>query len=394
MSRVLFLFALIWSLSPLSFGQANTFTYQGKLTDNGSPANGTYLMQFSLFDAASGGNQIGPTLTFEGGLGPPAVQVTNGVFTIQLDFGAPTPPFDNTPRFDGTPRWLQLSVRKIGELTYTPLTPRQPFTSSPYAIKSATTASADSLSTACVSCITNGHIQSLDGGKVTGAVQNANNATNALNVVGLVQIANGGTGSSTQNFVDLSTDQSVAGNKTFSGSVSVTGANGIFNGNGSGLTNLNASNISSGSLNIPFGQDATTVFSTSSITTGASFVQIPGLSQTVTVPANAVVLVLTDGGLVVSGTTSSTAFTLVDVRIFVDGTVVASDNARQVFATNSPVIGLPGTWSFVRTYLLSPGSHTVSVGINAPSPGSAAATTGSSTGNGLRDSLTVLVLKK
>jgi hypothetical protein len=42
---------------------------------------------------------------------------------------------------------------------------------------------------------------------------------NAANVTGTVAIANGGTGSSTQNFVDLTTAQSVTGNKTFSNTV-------------------------------------------------------------------------------------------------------------------------------------------------------------------------------
>src|ERR1041385_2303704 len=92
---------LLLFASAVVFSQSNTFTYQGKLTDGAVPANGTYLMQFSLFDAQSGGNQIGPTLSFEGNLGPPAIQVVNGIFTVQLDFGVPTPPFDNTPRWDG-----------------------------------------------------------------------------------------------------------------------------------------------------------------------------------------------------------------------------------------------------------------------------------------------------
>jgi hypothetical protein len=45
----------------------------------------------------------------------------------------------------------------------------------------------------------------------------------ATNVSGVVAIANGGTGSSTQNFVDLNTDQSIAGNKTFSNNTIVNG---------------------------------------------------------------------------------------------------------------------------------------------------------------------------
>ncbi len=42
-------------------------------------------------------------------------------------------------------------------------------------------------------------------------------------ITGVVPILHGGTGSSTQNFVDLSTDQSVAGKKTFSSDMSITG---------------------------------------------------------------------------------------------------------------------------------------------------------------------------
>ena len=246
--NLVLLFALYTSLS----AQSNTFTYQGKLSDGSAPASGTYLMQFSLWDAASGGNQIGQTITFDGSIGnQPAVQASNGIFTVQLDFGNPTPPFDNTPRFDGSPRWISIAVRKIGEVTFTLLSPRQPVTSSPYAIRSSNATSSDSLSQNCVLCITDAQIASVDGGKVTGVVssaQNALNALNATNVTGTVGIANGGTGSNTKNFVDLSTDQSVAGNKTFSGNVSVTGASGIFSGNGSGLTDLNGANIAGGTI--------------------------------------------------------------------------------------------------------------------------------------------------
>ena len=35
------------------------FTYQGRLTDAGNPANGSYDLQLALFDAASGGAQVG-----------------------------------------------------------------------------------------------------------------------------------------------------------------------------------------------------------------------------------------------------------------------------------------------------------------------------------------------
>ena len=79
-----------------AFGQTTAFTYQGKLSDGGLPANGTYQMQFGLFDAQSGGNQIGSNATISD------VQVTNGIFTVNLDFGAAS--------FSGAARFLQVGV--------------------------------------------------------------------------------------------------------------------------------------------------------------------------------------------------------------------------------------------------------------------------------------------
>jgi hypothetical protein len=52
---------------------------------------------------------------------------------------------------------------------------------------------------------------------------NASTATTAGNVTGIVAIANGGTGSGTKNFVDLSTSQSIGGNKTFSATTTLSG---------------------------------------------------------------------------------------------------------------------------------------------------------------------------
>jgi hypothetical protein len=61
--------------SPIA-AQTTAFNYQGKLTDAGNLANGNYDMQFKLFDAVSGGNQIGATIT------NPTVQATNGFFAV------------------------------------------------------------------------------------------------------------------------------------------------------------------------------------------------------------------------------------------------------------------------------------------------------------------------
>ena len=77
-------------------------------------------------------------------------------------------------------------------------------------------------------------ITSLSGGKVTGNI-----GGNAANVTGTVAIANGGTGSTTKSFVDLTTPQTVGGAKTFSSTItgSITGnagtvTNGLYNTGG------------------------------------------------------------------------------------------------------------------------------------------------------------------
>src|SRR2546426_6072792 len=44
-----------------AFAQTSGFSYQGKLTDGGTAANGSYDLQFALWDSLSGGTQIGST---------------------------------------------------------------------------------------------------------------------------------------------------------------------------------------------------------------------------------------------------------------------------------------------------------------------------------------------
>src|SRR5690349_15228117 len=73
--------------------QTTAFTYQGRLNEAGNPANGVYDLQFSLFNAASGGAQQSGTWT------QLAQGVTNGLFTVELDFGS---------FFPGANRWLEI----------------------------------------------------------------------------------------------------------------------------------------------------------------------------------------------------------------------------------------------------------------------------------------------
>jgi len=105
---------------PLNAVIGTGFTYQGKLTDAGNPANGLYDLEFKLYNDLNAGGQVGSTA--EKG----NVNVANGLFTVQLDFG---------DVFDGTALYLEIGVRPGGSGgAYTPLTPRQALTPAPYAI--------------------------------------------------------------------------------------------------------------------------------------------------------------------------------------------------------------------------------------------------------------------
>lgn len=100
--------------TPLS----SEFTFQGQLNASGQPAISSADFQFSLFDAANGGSQIGSTVARSN------IALSNGTFTVLLDFG--------TNAFRGDARWLEVSVRNpAGTGGFTTLAPRQPLTSTP-----------------------------------------------------------------------------------------------------------------------------------------------------------------------------------------------------------------------------------------------------------------------
>ena len=58
------------------------FTYQGKLVDDCCPATGLYDLNFRVYDALTAGTPQASTLT------KAATPVTNGLFTVSLDFGS------------------------------------------------------------------------------------------------------------------------------------------------------------------------------------------------------------------------------------------------------------------------------------------------------------------
>jgi hypothetical protein len=105
---------------PAQIPLGTSFTYQGRLSDGGSPAGGSYDFQFVLYDAAVSGAQVGPIVVRED------VAVAEGLFAVALDFGAV---------FAGSRRWLDIGVRPGASTgAFTPVGPRQELTPAPAAL--------------------------------------------------------------------------------------------------------------------------------------------------------------------------------------------------------------------------------------------------------------------
>lgn len=169
-------------LSGQAFAQGTAFSYQGRLSDGGSPANAIYDFRFGVYNQVTNGLIVGPMVTNS------AVPVTNGLFVVTLDFGPNI--------FTGTNLWLDIAVRATNVSTFTALAPRQPILPVPYAIFATT-------------------------------------ASNVLGAVSAAQLSGG-----TTNQVSFTNVNNVF-NGIFTGS---------YSGNGAALTNLNASNLASGTV--------------------------------------------------------------------------------------------------------------------------------------------------
>ncbi|MFT3745745.1 MAG: tail fiber domain-containing protein [Pyrinomonadaceae bacterium] len=137
-------------------GQSTELTYQGQLQNSSAAANGVFDFEFALFGSALGGVQLGSTVARNG------VNVTNGIFSVQLDFGS---------QFDGSSRFLEIRVRTSGSGGFTTLFPRQPLQSTPYSVRSLTAESANNALTAA---------SATNSANATNAVS----ATTALNFTG------------------------------------------------------------------------------------------------------------------------------------------------------------------------------------------------------------------
>jgi hypothetical protein len=100
------------------------FTYQGQLKNASGLVNGACDFQFSLWDDASAGAQLGSTQSITG------VNVSGGLFAVQLNGAGQFGP----SAFNGQGRWVQVDVKCAGDALFATLSPRQPLTPTPYAL--------------------------------------------------------------------------------------------------------------------------------------------------------------------------------------------------------------------------------------------------------------------
>jgi hypothetical protein len=140
------------------------------------------------------------------------------------------------------------------------------------------------------------------------------------------------------------------------------------------------------------GQQSTTVYGTGAVTVTPSqgFVLVPGVTQTVTVTANSLVLVSTGGGAKTLGT-ADTSWSNVVIEVFVDGS--ASPLLQGLDPMNTTgATGRYQFWSLTGTVPLSPGTHTIAVEAEGAGVAPDDAQVGGGFGSLFRPNLTVTIL--
>ena len=138
------------------------------------------------------------------------------------------------------------------------------------------------------------------------------------------------------------------------------------------------------------GQSAATAYGTNGGTlssgTGAGiFYTLPGLTQTITVPANSVVKISSDGGIL-AAVSGGNAF--IDVALQVDGAFPPNGGYQRLTCPANTF----AFWSFAESLVLTPGSHVIRT-VAAWNSGNSATINGDGS-SVLQGELTVTVLKQ
>jgi hypothetical protein len=183
--------------------QTNAFTYQGRLNAGGSTASGSYDLRFAIYDAGTNGALQGTALTNA------ATVVSNGLFTVTLNFGN---------QFPGADRWLDISVRTNGGGAFIALSPRQQITSSPYAIMAgnaltATTATSATSAASATTATTANNFSGALAGNVTGTQGATVVATvGGVSAANVASGANAGNAAATANTANTIVKRDASGN--------------------------------------------------------------------------------------------------------------------------------------------------------------------------------------
>jgi uncharacterized protein YjbI with pentapeptide repeats len=201
-------------------------------------------------------------------------------------------------------------------------------------------------------------------------------------VTGILPIANGGTGSSTQNFVDLTTAQTVAGAKTFSGNTAVSGTSTFTVGTGAtalggtlavtGATTLNGNTSVSGTNTFTVGTGATALGGTLGVTGNATIGGTTTLNGNTSVSGTNTFTVGT-GATTLGGTLATTGAATLSSTLAVTGNTTVGGTLG---VTGNTTIG--GTTTLNGNTSVS-GSKTFSVGTGATTLGGTLAVTDATT---------------
>jgi len=237
-----FVLLLLASAALPAGAQGTAFNYQGRLNDAGAPANAAYDFQFTVYNAVANGSPVSAAVTNS------AVAVSNGLFSVTLDF--------DPGIFTGTNYWLDLAVRAAGTTNFTELSPRQPVLPVPYAIFA--TGASNLLGTLAAAQLTGTLPSAQVAGTYSGLV-NFSNATNsfsgafagngaALTNLNATQLTAGTVADArlTTNMARLNTNQTFAGANSFPNAGN--SFSGAFAGSGALLTNLNGSQVVAGTV--------------------------------------------------------------------------------------------------------------------------------------------------
>ncbi len=218
---------MIVAFGSAAWSQSTEITYQGSLVSSGTPASGSHDFEFALFDAASGGSQLGSTITVNG------VTVTGGIFSVKLDFGN---------QFPGANRFLEIRIRAAGGGAFTTLSPRQSISSTPYSVKSINATNAETANTANSATMA-ANLSNPLAGDVTGT----QSATTVARLRGRNVSANQPNNGQVLKFNTANSQWEPANDETASGGgggtiTGVTAGTGLSGGGASGSVTLNIAN--------------------------------------------------------------------------------------------------------------------------------------------------------